>query len=153
MRLGAIRTLEDVQRELSLLSVVRIRHEYLSWEYATPISTSSSSFGKYGPAVFSVETEAGDTVEFDYFVECSAGTTGGLVSTRISRGAQGRGLVRRGRVSGSYTSGIDLTIHSKVRDTPPPGKNEYTLQWAVTGAATAYSAGAELFITVYSSVG
>ena len=152
MRRGTTRTLEDVQRELAIDSTVGFRPTYEAFSYSTPHQISATSFTRYGGALFQIETQPGDLVDIEYFLEASSGTATASVTARFVRADVIPVGVRRSAVmSTSSTSGTERVIHGRIREAPPKGVNSYTFQWLQTGAAIAYSAGAEFFITLYEA--
>lgn len=152
MRIGATRTQADLQREVGLLDVARIAHDYKAWEYETPISTSASAFTRYGAAMFTVNTRSGDVVDLEFYLACSAGTAGGRVKGRLLLDGIPIGYEKQGAVAASATSGVGTIVHGRVRTTVTAGDQAFAFQWCVAGAASAYSTGLEIFITVIDGI-
>lgn len=150
MRLGSTRTLGDVQREIGLLNARKISFEQFHWEYNTPLTTSATAFTKYGAALFELHTREGDIVDLEYFLAASAGTAGALVKGRLVRAGVPLGNARQVASPTASTTGNVCIVHGRVRDEVEEGKQSYIFQWCQAGAASAYSAELEVFVTVYS---
>jgi hypothetical protein len=125
----------------------------------------------YPSASLSVSTQSGDLVEVDFVVSGSTSDYGVRFNVRVVRISELSStpvVVGRKRsftdtnhggiawledgAAAAVMTGDDHQLDCRVQDYPPKGSNRYQLQWRVTGLpGSVSSAGAELFIKVFSS--
>lgn len=168
MRIGSLQNSQDVIRELLLLQAVKLTTNSVVVENS--VATASTDWEYYPSASLSVATQSGDLAEINFVVSGSTSGYGVKFNVRVVRISElsstpvvvGRarsftdvsygGVAWTEDVPSYVPSGDDHQMDCWVRDFPPKGNNRYQLQWRTTGAAgTLSSAGAEIFIKVYST--